>query len=364
MPASSDLAQPEQPGRVERDDALSWSSTPVPGTNEDARSDSSAQETGSTEAAAPDENQRIAETQASPPELVSGVTQRAVEPPSAVREPLAGRPSTGETIRITVDWVSGEDPWANPARLEQARKALHTLEDQGVRVELVRGREVPAAQYNPREAQRATDFQMLTTAGPVLLGGVDLLDSAVLVAQRPGSLEVLLAPREFATAQPSEPYRGAPEMPLAISEEEPEAEGEPVARRETVAPVAPPRSASESETEAVRREATVPPAPSSVSEVAALPVSPTSESWVADQSENTSAEAPKLQTTTPEVVTGSEPEPRLDVLRSSEVVTPSTPTISAGRCDECLANTAGSRRGVGRNGRRRSLVFRDGDIVV
>ncbi|HEX5415994.1 MAG TPA: hypothetical protein VFZ25_10040, partial [Chloroflexota bacterium] len=146
---------------------------------------------------------------------------RAAEPAPLPRAPA------GETIRLTIDWVSGEDPWADPRRLEPAREALRALADQGIKVELTRGREVPIGQYDSAQAQRAADFQMLTAAGPILLTGVDLLDAAVLVAQRPGALEVLLAPRTAAPATPGEQYRNIPELPLVLPEEPAEPGEEP-----------------------------------------------------------------------------------------------------------------------------------------
>jgi|GEM_PF-5181553 len=141
------------------------------------------------------------------------------------REPLAAPPGV-ETIRLTLDWVSGEDPWENSVRLEEAGGQLRDIAAPGVRFELVRGREVPLAHYDVSRAVSSADLGLVTRGGPVVLAGVGLLDAANLIAERPGSLQVLVAPHAVA---PSGSRRLAYPSPADLVLATPEDAGESVA---------------------------------------------------------------------------------------------------------------------------------------
>lgn len=105
---------------------------------------------------------------------------------------------SANTVQLTLNWVSGEDPWRRPEILDRTREAVRQLEarlgDRGPRIEIVRGREVPVSGYDPARAQRPADFAVHAPGGAVLLDGLDVLDGGNLVAQHPGAVEVLVAP--------------------------------------------------------------------------------------------------------------------------------------------------------------------------
>lgn len=110
------------------------------------------------------------------------------------RERRASAATAPSEVRIVLDWVAGEDPWQQGDALERAIEAVRALEVHGLRVELVRGHEVPAHRYSVSQARRAADLSIRGSTGPVMLDSLDLLDRATVVAQRPGLLQVVVAP--------------------------------------------------------------------------------------------------------------------------------------------------------------------------
>ena len=132
---------------------------------------------------------------------------------AAIREAASGERRTAERVRIALDWVAGEDPWQQPDLLERAAEAARRLERRGIQVEFVRGREVPINQYDANLAVSAAEFAVSSPLGPVLLEGIDVLDQAVPLAQRPGFLQVLVAPRNLAVRTAVE---GQAVTPLAL----------------------------------------------------------------------------------------------------------------------------------------------------
>ena len=109
--------------------------------------------------------------------------------------PAPGRAATPpERVRVEIDWVAGQDPWRRKETLEKAREAARRLESRGVRLEFVRGREVPAERYLPDRGREAADFGLAGPRGRVSLGDLGLLERAMPLLQRPGFLHVLLAP--------------------------------------------------------------------------------------------------------------------------------------------------------------------------
>ncbi|MGH2461599.1 MAG: hypothetical protein ACRDIY_22315, partial [Chloroflexota bacterium] len=114
---------------------------------------------------------------------------------------------------LQLDWVAGEaDPWQQPGALARARATVETLARRGVRVKLVRGRPVPAAQYQSNAARSAAAFSVPGPGGPVSLEPFALLDQATLVAQRPGRLQVVVPP---ARSLPPRRAAGAPTRAFA-----------------------------------------------------------------------------------------------------------------------------------------------------
>ena len=110
---------------------------------------------------------------------------------SSVASPAAGG---SETVRLSLDWVAGSDPWQRPEIIERARETVRDLEARGVRVEIVRGHAVAAHRYDARQGLPAASFVVPLATGAVSLEQLDILDQAVLVAQRPGGLRALVAP--------------------------------------------------------------------------------------------------------------------------------------------------------------------------
>jgi len=106
----------------------------------------------------------------------------------------APRPARMQRARIALDWVAGASPWQSEPVIERAYAAVRALESQGIRVELVRGREVVAQRYDASQGQPAGGFSLFGPAGPIALDHFEVLDQALLVAQRPGYLQVLVAP--------------------------------------------------------------------------------------------------------------------------------------------------------------------------
>lgn len=115
---------------------------------------------------------------------------------------------------VQLDWVEGEpDPWEHPSTIARAQTMAEALAEQGVQVELVRGRPVPAERYARDEARSAADFTVHGPQGPVVLDRLAILDGAVSVTQRPGFIEVIVAPtRPGASATPD--ATAAPPLPL------------------------------------------------------------------------------------------------------------------------------------------------------
>ena len=68
------------------------------------------------------------------------------------------------------------------------------LEDQGIQIVFRRGRELPAASYDVGRSLQPVDFSIVGPSGPVLLETLALLGGANLITQRPGAIEVVLAP--------------------------------------------------------------------------------------------------------------------------------------------------------------------------
>ncbi|HEX5415600.1 MAG TPA: hypothetical protein VFZ25_08030, partial [Chloroflexota bacterium] len=111
-----------------------------------------------------------------------------------------------QVVEITIDWIPGADPWDEPEQLEAARETARSFEDEGIQIIFRRGRELPAASYDPGRGLQPFDFAVVGPAGPVLLDALVLLDRANLITQRPGALEVVLAPvalpNRFDSARP------------------------------------------------------------------------------------------------------------------------------------------------------------------
>lgn len=140
----------------------------------------------------------------SPPVGAESAPPRPPRAPSRIAPPAALARSEAP-VQIRLDWVAGGDPWQDPEWLERADQAVRRLAARGVTIELQRGREVPSEQYVAAAAGRASDFAVRGPAGPVLLEELDVLDQAILQAQRPGFFQVLVAPRSAA-----QPPWGAP----------------------------------------------------------------------------------------------------------------------------------------------------------
>ena len=123
--------------------------------------------------------------------------------PQVAGHGMRGRGPALERVRVELDWVAGEDPWKRRDALARARRMARGLESQGVRLEFVRGREVPSERYVEAQSQPAAAFGVAGPRGPVDLRALSLLDRAMLIARRPGRLHVLLAPHAEALAAPT-----------------------------------------------------------------------------------------------------------------------------------------------------------------
>lgn len=153
----------------------------------------------------------------------------------AIGSPSESGPSAAPAVRLTLDWVAGADPWQHPEIIEPTREMLAVLEARGVRLDLIRGQEIPAPFYDERQAVDAVDLSVPSATGPVVLEGLALLDRAMVVAQRPGYLRVVASPHlviardRASAAEPIAPLTrpGLPgsrlPLPLASPDAEPEA---------------------------------------------------------------------------------------------------------------------------------------------
>ncbi|MGH2461176.1 MAG: hypothetical protein ACRDIY_20145, partial [Chloroflexota bacterium] len=137
------------------------------------------------------------------------------------RRAVGARASQTETVRISLDWVAGADPWQRPEVIARAREAARALEAHGLRVELVRGHAVAAHRYEAVRGRSAAAFAIPRSTGAVTLEPLDILEQAVLLAQGPGSLRALVAPTvspgtRFASRSPSEGVLTEPHQPPAV----------------------------------------------------------------------------------------------------------------------------------------------------
>ncbi len=107
---------------------------------------------------------------------------------------VAASAAVPQDVRLELDWIAGQDPWQRPLALAAARQAAGDLEGRGVHLEFIRGRGLPPERYVADEALSAGALGLIGSAGPISLANLTLLDRAMLLAQRPGLLHVILAP--------------------------------------------------------------------------------------------------------------------------------------------------------------------------
>ena len=177
------------------------------------------------EPVAPDRPGSVAETAEPQTGVSPRIAEREFQPLSQDRAPSDGGVAPRALLQVAVDWVSGEDPWRNPEVIAETSLSLQARAGASSRVELVRGRELPFERYAPAEARASSDLVLLGPSRPVSLGGVALFDGAMVQLQRPGILQVLLAPGSAKQAgeragnlDGAEPRRDYPDLVLAREE--------------------------------------------------------------------------------------------------------------------------------------------------
>ena len=112
-----------------------------------------------------------------------------------IAQGMAAPRTRRETVRIELDWVAGSDPWRAPEAFARTVAAARLAgAARGVGVEIVRGREVHPATWNPTFARAARDLSVFGPSGPISLADLAALERAVPLASRPGLARFLVAP--------------------------------------------------------------------------------------------------------------------------------------------------------------------------
>lgn len=191
-----DAAVPSVPGAAPNGGGLPLVSAPASGATSNPLASGAGDATAPAGAAA-----SVADSPV--PGLVDG--SPAVRPMVNGGRPGRGRtpqtPAALETVRLTLDWVVGSDPWAAPRALGAVAPLVQALAEQGIRLVVERGRALGPQHYEADFAQPAAAFSLTTSLGAVPLGSLDVLAGAVLVAGRPGELRVVVAPQAAAAVQ-------------------------------------------------------------------------------------------------------------------------------------------------------------------